>query len=203
MKVKICGIQDQETAIYAQEAGADALGFVFAESKRKVTAEEAARINQDLTGVLKVGVFVNEDLDLVRSIAQEAQLDFVQLHGEESADYAKKLKLPTIKAFNHKEGLSLQEILQFPADYILIDSAAGPYKGGNGTTFDWKSLSKERFDRSRLILAGGLDPENIAEAIHIVRPYAVDVSSGVETNGKKDLKKIQSFINAAKGVNQL
>ncbi|WP_203362704.1 phosphoribosylanthranilate isomerase [Bacillus sp. REN10] len=201
MKVKICGIQDIDTALYAQQIGTDYIGFVFAESKRQVSAEQAAAISDHLhKGPLKVGVFVNENVKRVEEIAEAASLDIIQLHGEEPPEYARKLTRPVIKAFSYSEKLSIQDVLAYPADLILLDSAKGPYRGGNGTSFDWNLLANETFDRTRLILAGGLHPDNVQEAITTIDPAAVDVSSGVETKGVKDFIKMKTFIDQVKGV---
>ncbi|WP_338754599.1 phosphoribosylanthranilate isomerase [Bacillus sp. FJAT-52991] len=201
MKVKICGIQDIDTALHVQQIGTDYIGFVFAESKRQVSAEQAATLSDCLSkGPLKVGVFVNENLKRVEEIAAIASLDMIQLHGDEPPEYARKLTLPVIKAFSYPAKLSIKEALAYPADLILLDSAKGLYRGGNGTSFDWSMLAGETFDRTRLILAGGLHPDNVKEAMTTVQPAAVDVSSGVETNGVKDLKKMKAFMDQAKGV---
>ncbi|RJS58781.1 phosphoribosylanthranilate isomerase [Bacillus sp. PK3_68] len=201
MKVKICGVQDVKTALYAKQIGTDAIGFVFAKSKRQLSAEQAKGIAAGLgKGPLKVGVFVNEELEKIESIADQASLDVIQLHGDEPPEFAKSLRLPVIKAFSFEKGAKLSDMLSYPADFILLDSPAGPYRGGNGTSFDWTLLEKESFDRSRLILAGGLNTENVEEAIGTVRPFAVDVSSGVETDGVKDREKIKQFIQTVKGV---
>ncbi|OZI11079.1 N-(5'-phosphoribosyl)anthranilate isomerase [Bacillaceae bacterium SAS-127] len=204
MKVKICGIQDVDTALYAQQIGTDYIGFVFAESKRQVSAEQATAISNHLhKGPLKVGVFVNEDVKRVEEIAEAASLDIIQLHGDESPEYARKLTRPVMKAFSYSPQLSMKEVLAYPADLILLDSAKGPYRGGNGTTFDWSLLTSETFDRTRLILAGGLHPDNVQEAITTIQPAAVDVSSGVETNGVKDWTKMKAFIDQVKGADLL
>ncbi|KAB7706257.1 phosphoribosylanthranilate isomerase [Bacillus aerolatus] len=203
MKVKICGIQDLDTALYAKQIGTDAIGFVFAKSKRQLTAEQAEKIADGLKeGPLKVGVFVNETLEEIKAIADQAALDVVQLHGDEPPELAKQIHLPVIKAFSFQKGASLSDMLAYPADFILLDSPIGPYRGGNGTSFDWSLLQNESFDRSRFILAGGLNTENVEEAIQIVQPFAVDVSSGVETNGMKDKMKMKRFIQTAKGAKQ-
>ncbi|KKB35413.1 phosphoribosylanthranilate isomerase [Bacillus thermotolerans] len=200
MKVKICGIRDIDTALYAKEINTDAVGFVFAKSKRQVTVDQAAEIADELKGgPLKVGVFVNETQENIERIAEQASLDIIQLHGDEPPELAEALRLPVVKAFSFQKGAQLSDMLSYPADYILLDSPIGPYRGGNGTSFDWSLLEKETFDRSRLILAGGLHAGNVQEAIQMIKPYAVDVSSGVETDGSKDRQKMKQFIQAAKG----
>ncbi|WP_019155785.1 phosphoribosylanthranilate isomerase [Robertmurraya massiliosenegalensis] len=199
MKVKICGIKDVETARYAIERGADAVGFVFAKSKRKVTSEEARMLVDSLpVHVLKVGVFVNEALEVVQEIIAQTGINVVQLHGDESPQYCRQLAVPVIKAFSIESREDLQKIHEFDCDYALLDSPKGKYRGGNGIKFDWSLLSQ--FDRrgKKIILAGGLDPNNVDDAIKEVLPYMVDVSSGVETDGKKDFAKIETFLSKAK-----
>ncbi|HZG70339.1 MAG TPA: phosphoribosylanthranilate isomerase [Chondromyces sp.] len=201
MKVKICGIQDMASAKHAVEIGADAIGFVFAPSKRRVTEAQAAGITKELpASLLKIGVFVNEELEKVEQIVHTAGLDLVQLHGDEPPDYASRLSVPTIKAFGVNGDRPIREYFDYPADYILLDSPKGVYRGGNGTSFDWELLRDEEIPRERLILAGGLTINNVHEAITLVKPGMVDVSSGVETEGKKDFVKMQSFIENAKGA---
>lgn len=198
--VKICGITDVTHAIQAVETGADAVGFVFAESKRKISVAEAASIAHVLpTSVKKIGVFVNMPKQELENTAQIVGLDYVQLHGDETLKFCKSLAVPYIKAMRVKseEDLSLASIYE-DAAYILLDSASGPYRGGNGTRFNWDLLKNRYIDRSRLILAGGLTIRNVKEAISTVKPAMVDVSSGVETNGIKDGEKIKQFIKQVK-----
>ncbi|RLQ95371.1 phosphoribosylanthranilate isomerase [Falsibacillus albus] len=205
MKIKICGIKNVEAAANAVEAGADAVGFVFAASKRKISVNQAKSMAKSIPGnIKKIGVFVNEELSIVENIIQEAGLDLVQLHGDESPEYCRKLSVPYIKAFSIHSEDDFFRIQEYDPMFVLLDSPAGPYRGGNGNTFDWKLVGKLPISTDRIILAGGLDPENIAEAIMSVRPAMVDVSSGVETDGEKDAEKMQSFIShARKAFNQL
>ncbi|UII58582.1 phosphoribosylanthranilate isomerase (plasmid) [Cytobacillus spongiae] len=199
-KVKICGIRNEMEARWALEAGADALGFVFAESKRKIDVESAAHICAGLPSeVMKIGVFVNETKEFLEEIYRDVNLDYVQLHGDESADFCHDLGLPYIKAIGVKEKEDLVGVGHFGGGLILLDSGNGPYRGGNGTTFDWSYADASTYHQ-QMILAGGLTAENVREAITKVRPYMVDVSSGVETEGRKDRKKIQSFIREAKSL---
>ncbi|WP_046173396.1 phosphoribosylanthranilate isomerase [Domibacillus indicus] len=201
MKVKICGITSFEAASWAREAGADMIGFVFAESSRKIPAEFARQLAEAVgPDVKKVGVFVNEPEESIRSIAEEVGLDYIQLHGDETAQFAQKMPVPVIKAFSVKQGLSFKEMFAFPADYILIDSPPAKYRGGSGHAFDWSVLENADVDKSRLILAGGLNPDNIKEAVQSVGPFAVDISSGVERDGRKDEEKIFQFVQRAKGA---
>ncbi|OMP66083.1 phosphoribosylanthranilate isomerase [Domibacillus epiphyticus] len=201
MNVKICGITSFEAASWAREAGADMIGFVFAESSRRIPAEFARQLAEAVgPNVKKVGVFVNEEADVIREIVKTAGLDYVQLHGDESPEFAKKMPVPVIKAFSSKEGITFKEMFRYPADYVLIDSPPAQFRGGSGKTFDWSILEDPYVDKNRLILAGGLNPDNIEEAVRSIQPYAVDISSGVETDGKKDEVKVFQFVQRAKGA---
>ncbi|MTI79577.1 MAG: phosphoribosylanthranilate isomerase [Firmicutes bacterium] len=201
VRVKICGIKDLDTGRYAVKCGADALGFVFASSSRQVTPEQARSIIFNLPPFIsKVGVFVNAPKEKVQQIARECRLDYVQLHGDETPEYAKEIGIPVIKAFRVRDAEVLQQAAEYPADAVLLDAYTPGVAGGTGKTFNWHLLKKAQL-RTPLILAGGLTAENITEAIQIVHPYALDVSSGVETEGKKDLQKIAMFMSRVeKGV---
>jgi phosphoribosylanthranilate isomerase len=199
MKVKICGITDLTTALAAIDYGADALGFVFAESKRKISVEKAKEIVAHLPKeVLKVGVFVNEEKERIEEIASLAGLTHVQLHGDEPPAFSESLSFPVIKAISIDDQQSLKRIEEYSCEYVLLDGPKGKYRGGNGLAFDWNCISANKIQNKKVILAGGLHEENVEEAIRLIKPYMVDVSSGVETEGKKDLDKIQSFINKAR-----
>ncbi|AKR34204.1 N-(5'phosphoribosyl)anthranilate isomerase [Bacillus tropicus] len=200
MKVKICGITDMETAKRACEYGADALGFVFAESKRKITPKRAEEIIQELpANVLKIGVFVNESVEVIQKIADECGLTHVQLHGDEDNYQIRRLNIPSIKSLGVTSESDMKNAQGYETDYILFDSPKEKFHGGNGKTFSWELLGHMPKElRKKTILAGGLNALNIEEAIRTVRPYMVDVSSGVETEGKKDVEKIKQFIIKAK-----
>lgn len=200
MKVKICGITDMETANRACEYGADALGFVFAESKRKITLEQAKEIITELPAhVLKVGVFVNESVEVIQKIADECGLTHVQLHGDEDNYQIKRLNIPSIKSLGVNSENDLKNAQAYETDYILFDSPKEKFHGGNGKTFSWELLTHMPKElREKTIVAGGLNALNIEEAIRTIQPYMVDVSSGVETEGKKDVEKIKQFIKKAK-----
>lgn len=200
MKVKICGITDMETAKRACEYGADALGFVFAESKRKITPGLAKEIIQELpANVLKIGVFVNESVEVIQKIAENCGLTHVQLHGDEDNHQIGRLNIPSIKALGVTSKADMKNAQAYETDYILFDSPKEKFYGGNGKTFSWELLAHmPKGLRGKTILAGGLNTLNIEEAIRTVRPYMVDVSSGVETEGKKDVEKIKQFIIKAK-----
>lgn len=197
MFVKICGITTEEAAQAAAEAGADLIGFVFTESKREISPVAAAAIASRLpASVQTVGVFVNEEPAVMEQIASQVGLDFLQLHGEEPPHVAKSLSAKVIKAFP-AEKARLENVHTYPCDYFLIDTPS-INRGGSGKTFDWSLLQESGIDRERLLLAGGLHPENVREAVEAVNPFAVDVSSGVETAGKKDPEKMKAFIEQAK-----
>jgi phosphoribosylanthranilate isomerase len=200
MKVKICGITDLTTALAAIDYGADAIGFVFAESKRRISVEKAKEIVAHLPKeVLKVGVFVNEEKEKIEEIASIVGLSYVQLHGDETPAFSESLSFPVIKAISVHDEQSLKRIEDYSCEYVLLDGPKGKYRGGNGLAFDWHCISANEIKNKKVLLAGGLHEENVEEAIKQIKPYMVDVSSGVETEGKKDLDKIQSFINKAKG----
>jgi phosphoribosylanthranilate isomerase len=200
-KVKICGIQQLEAAMWAVEAGADAVGFVFADSKRRVTLEKAAAISDSLpAGILRIGVFVNATKEELQNAVEKVNLDYVQLHGDESPAFCSSLTVPYIKAVSINEKKDLDILPEYGGDMVLVDSGKGPHRGGNGTSFDWDYLKDDQSRSQKLILAGGLKKENVREAIHKVRPYMVDVSSGVESDGFKDKEKIEEFINEVRAI---
>ncbi|WP_439020220.1 phosphoribosylanthranilate isomerase [Bacillus thuringiensis] len=200
MKVKICGITEVETAQIACEYGADALGFVFAESKRKITPERAKEIIDAIPEhILKVGVFVNESVEVIHKVADECGLTHVQLHGDEDKYQIERLNIPSIKALGVTSESDMKNAQTYEAEYILFDSPKEKFHGGNGKTFAWEILTHMPKElREKTILAGGLNALNIEEAIRTIQPYMVDVSSGVETEGKKDGEKIKQFIKKAK-----
>lgn len=200
VRVKICGITNVKDALHAVDAGADAIGFVFAPSKRRVTVQAARLIVQELPPFVKtVGVFVNESLLNIQRIQDEAKLDLIQLSGEESEDFAAYFAADAIKVV-HVSKNTPPSARNYPYNTLLLDTLVKGQKGGSGQTFDW-DLAVEIARTRRIIIAGGLNPENVVEAIHKVRPYAVDVSSGVEAEpGRKDDVKVTTFIKRAKSV---
>ncbi|WP_245963150.1 phosphoribosylanthranilate isomerase [Thermodesulfitimonas autotrophica] len=203
VRVKICGIQDVETARVAVAAGADALGFVFAASRRQVTPETVRQIVAVLPPfVVPVGVFVDAPLEAVKEIAAYCGLGAVQLHGAEPPGYCQALReigFRVIKGFRVKGPEDLAGLAGYRVDALLLDTFVPGVAGGTGKAFDWGLLAGKVFPVP-LVLAGGLTPENVAEAVRRVRPYAVDVSSGVETGGRKDPARIRLFIQRAKEV---
>jgi phosphoribosylanthranilate isomerase len=204
LRVKICGITRPEDALVAAEAGADAIGLVFAESPRRVTPEQAAAILAALPPfVTPVALFVDETAERVRRLCQSLGIRTVQLHGEESAATARQLgDLCVIKAFRIGGEADLAALEGYPAAAYLLDSRVAGRRGGTGMAFDW-GLAARAARHGRIILAGGLRPDNVAEAIRLVRPYGVDTSSGVECEpGKKDPAKMRAFVEAARAALQ-
>lgn len=206
MKIKICGITNAEDANVAVRAGADALGFImYRKSPRWVEPEVARSIIASLPPfVLPVGVFVNEEAERVRSLMDECGFALAQLHGDESALYCQNLSRPVLKALRLKDRATFLALAEFQGRAnvrgFLIDAFSDQAYGGTGQMVDW-ALAQEAARSSQVILAGGLNPTNVAGAIQMVRPYGVDVSSGVEQSpGKKDQDKLKAFIEAARLV---
>lgn len=203
VKVKICGIRNIADAVTAVEAGADALGFIFAASKRKVEPATVKNIISKLPPfVTTVGVFVNEAMATVQNITEYCHLNMVQLHGEESPEYCKQLNLPIIKGFRVKDEANIQELnlYQGLVRGLLLDSYVPGTAGGTGQVFDW-SLALKAKEIGPIIVAGGLTPDNVSQAIMATWPYAVDVSSGLETEGLKDVHKINKFMQEVRRMN--
>jgi phosphoribosylanthranilate isomerase len=201
VKVKICGITSAEDALAAVDAGADALGFMFyAPSPRCVTRESAAPIIRRLPPfVAKVGVFVNPTAEEVRQAIADCGLDTLQFHGEEPPEFCSQFGLRALKAFRVQGPETLKTLPDYSGVAWLLDSFVAGARGGTGHTFNWDIAAQAAKLGGRVILAGGLTPENVADAVRKVRPYAVDVSSGVESApGKKDAAKVRAFIAAAK-----
>jgi phosphoribosylanthranilate isomerase len=200
-KVKICGITNLEDALLSAGFGVDALGFNFYEkSPRYISPEKARGITDRLPeGVLKVGVFANEQLDKIIETAEIARLDAIQLHGDESTEFISRMRDRTnvkiIKALRVTPEFEPEESVGYDADAILLDAFSPDELGGTGDTFDWKIAARVSAMIPRLYLAGGLKPENVYTAIEAVRPYAVDACSGLEAGkGKKDPGKVEMFI---------
>jgi len=203
VKVKICGLTRLEDALAAVRAGADALGFVFAESPRRVTPDQVRALVRRLPPlVTTVGVFADAPAALVKEIRSFCALDLVQLHGREREESLACLGRGVIKALRVDPG-SEPDPEAFPGATLLLDFSPGPGRGGNGRAPDWRPAAAAARQRE-IILAGGLCPDNVAQAIDTVQPYAVDVSSGVEIEpGRKDHDKLRSFIRQAKTAGRL
>jgi len=203
VRVKICGITNVEDALLAAEAGADALGFMFCESSpRYLSPAEASAIIRQLPPFLfRVGVFVNATEDVIRRTVAECGLDRVQLHGDETPDFCRQLPVPVIKALRVKDADSLRALSGYDVIACLLDSFVPGVPGGTGAAFNWELALQAKASGQRIILAGGLTPDNIVQAVRKVQPYGVDVSSGVESSpGKKDPAKVRMFIASAKGA---
>ena len=196
MIVKMCGIKTLAAAMAAEEAGADFIGFVFwPRSKRYAEPQAVREIARSLGKARKVGVFVDAPLAEVNEIAEMCNLDFVQLHGTENADYAKAVNRPIIKAYRYGDGFSAAAADAFPAELILLDSYQQGSPGGNGRAFAWQEAAEETKKLKKpLLVAGGLNSGNVAEALDIFHPYGVDVSGGLEDNGEKSPQLMQSFM---------
>ena len=199
MLVKICGITNLEDALAAVECGADMLGFVFAPSPRQISPDAAAKITSILPPHIgRVGVFVNEAAERIRETARLCGLDFAQLHGDETSEFARGLSVPFIKAFRARNESVLESITAFSPDTFLLDAYDPDRAGGTGRLVNI-DIAAEAARLGKMILAGGLSPDNVAQIVETVRPYGVDVSSGVESSpGRKDHDKIKRFISEAK-----
>jgi phosphoribosylanthranilate isomerase len=212
-KVKICGVTNLEDAVYAAECGADAIGFIFYQkSPRFIERKTAKEIIRNLPPfITPVGVFVNHDIEDVIKTVHECRLNTAQLHGDESSDYCSKIPLSSpfskggvggikvIKAIRVESENSLKKMTGYGVSAFLLDSYSENSYGGTGKTFNWELALKAK-EYGRIILSGGLTKDNIKDAIEKVRPYGVDVSSGVEEMvGKKDKEKVREFIKRVKG----
>ena len=190
-KVKICGLSTAEAVETAVQAGADYIGFVFAKSKRQVSLEQAHELAKLVTGKTKiVGVFVSPSLEDLEQAIGQVPLDIVQIHGMFDETLISKISVPVIRAIQ----LSDQEAkVTSPADFLLFDAPVA----GSGRTFDWDLLKDQKIQQD-FFIAGGLTVDNVRQARETFQPYALDVSSGVETDGRKDIEKIKAFIEGAK-----
>lgn len=206
VKVKVCGVRTIEEAEAALDAGADALGFNFwAPSPRYIAPHAASEIIAKLSPVVStVGVFVNEDVNRIIDIASTLHLSAVQLHGDESAEFCAALRaIKTIKAIRVGQDFDLAVIRNYPVSMVLLDSNIRGSYGGTGRRFDWR-IAIEAKRLARIILAGGLNSENVWDAITQVRPVAIDVCSGVEAEpGRKDFERLRRFMSVVARANAL
>lgn len=200
-KVKICGLKTEEHVRVAIEAKADFIGFVFAPSKRQISIETAKKLAALIpSNIKKVGVVVNETSDTLHHLFNEVGLDYIQYHGDESPTFIEEVGLPAIKAFSITEAFDWKQLNHYNVDYYLLDAPGTAHRGGSGKTFNWEIIKDFPIAKDQIMLAGGLNAANVSEAIQLIKPFAVDVSSGVELDGTKDCNLITKFIEAAKGV---
>ncbi len=202
-RLKICGITNLEDARFCAAAGVDYLGFVFHQkSPRSIPPEHAKDINEWIIGPESVGVFVDEDVEVVNEIAERVGLDFVQMHGSESAETCRLLHRPVIKALGIGPDTTEEELLRAAEDYrgavdfLLLDSRVDGKSGGTGVPFDWQ-LARAVSRNHLVFLAGGLHPDNVVGAIEATHPFAIDVSSGVESEpGRKDFDRVTALVDS-------
>ena len=203
VKVKICGLTNSADALAASALGAHALGFILTQRSPRYLEPETAR---DIIATLppfvcKVGVFVNAPAESVNAIAATIGLNLVQLHGEESPEYCNQIAVPVIKAFRVHDNFDINLLKRYTCSAYLLDAYSTGSYGGTGKAFDW-AIARKAATGARIILAGGITPENVSVAITTVSPYAVDVSSGVElAPGRKDHDKMQSLFERLKQCN--
>lgn len=201
--VKVCGTTNVEDALLAADAGADAIGLIFADSPRHVGPAQAGKIAAALPDeVQKVGVFVNEKPDRIRHLADKVGLDYVQLHGDEDPKVVAEVQesgLQVIKALRVKDAESLERMEDYGADFYLLDAYSDKARGGTGKSFDW-SVAKTIKGYANILVSGGLTPDNVRAAIEFFEPYGVDASSSLEdAPGTKNGEQVRRFVNAAKG----
>lgn len=204
MKVKICGITNLEDARLCAGYSTDAIGFIFYEkSKRYVTFEKAKEIiNQLPPFLMKVGVFVNEEAEIVNESAQKIGLNLVQLHGDESAEYVSEIKLPVIKAFRVDEKFDWTAIDNYKNCVIMLDSFSQNEYGGTGNTFEWNTIPTKY--KNKIILSGGITIDKLEQIFSEIKPAAIDVSSSLEISpGKKDPQKLKEFLTRFDQMNFL
>ncbi len=204
VRVKICGITNAEDALWAADCGADAIGFVFAKSRRQITSQQAAAIRRQLPPFISaVGIFVDPEPAQTREIFETVGLDFIQLYGGDEKHFLQESGLSTsrlIRAIPIGSEADLAAISGSSAGIILLDTKVDGTAGGSGKTFDWNIAAKAKACGKPIILSGGLNSDNVQTAMRIASPQAVDVSSGVESApGKKDPEKVREFIRRVKG----
>ncbi len=197
-KVKICGLQSEEDIEIVNVLLPDYAGFIFCPSKRQLDVDKASSLCASLDDRIKrVGVFVNQNRRFIERAREECSLDVLQMHGDEAPDQCMHEGCEVWKAIRVRNSASILLAEAYTTDRILFDAYDKDAYGGSGKEFNWELLSLYK-EKERMILAGGLSPENIEAAVSEVRPYAVDVSSGVETEGRKDFEKVKLFIERAR-----
>ena len=200
--VKICGITNVGDARIAADAGGDAVGFIFAESPRRVSIEEARRISVALPeNILRVGVFVDEEPAEISRISREVGLDVAQLHGDETPEAVTAVRqggVKVMKAFRVRDAASLEALDWYEADLFLLDAYSDKARGGTGRRFDWE-VAKSLGGRDNIVVSGGLGPENVRDAVEFFEPYGVDASSSLEdAPGRKNGERVRRFVLAAR-----
>jgi phosphoribosylanthranilate isomerase len=200
--VKICGITNAEDARVAADAGADAVGLVFAESPRRVGVEEACRISMALPeNIIRVGVFVDEEPAEILRISREVGLDLAQLHGDEAPEDVTAVRrggVKVMKALRVRDAVSLEALDEYEVDLFLLDAHSERARGGTGQRFDWE-VAKSYTGRDNIVVSGGLGPENVREAVEFFDPYGVDASSSLEDEpGRKNGERVRRFVLAAR-----
>jgi phosphoribosylanthranilate isomerase len=201
VKVKVCGLTRDVDIAYINELSPQYVGFVFAKSKRLVDVNKAADLIKKLNnGIETVGIFVDESLDNIKAAANFLKLDILQLHGEEAQEYIDELNNYRVwKAVGVRSEEDIVKASQYRCEAVLLDSKTSAGSGGTGQTFHWE-LAKELTGNRKLVLAGGLNSSNVEAAVKELRPFGVDVSSGVETDGYKDFYKIKEFIEKVRAL---
>jgi len=202
-RVKICGITSVDDGLMAAEAGADMIGLMFyQQSPRHITLDRAVEISKALPPyVMRVGVFVNSEAALVSRAIGECGLGLLQFHGNESSDFCTRFGIMSMKAIRMRDTATLKELENYQTEAFLLDAYSKSGLGGTGEKFNWDLAVEAKQFGKPIFLAGGLTPENVADAVRQVQPFAVDVSSGVEwAPGKKDAEKVKAFIQAVKGA---
>ena len=201
-KVKVCGLMEEQHVQAAVRAGVDAIGFVFAPSRRKVSVEQATALASTIPEtVLKVGVFVNATQSEIQAIYNAVPLDIVQYHGDETPEFIEQVGLPAFKAFSIATVEDVREATLYNVT-PLFDAPGLDFKGGSGRIFNWDMLKDHANQERPFILAGGLTAQNVVRAIKLVKPYMVDVSSGVEIDKRKDEHLIRQFVDLVKVSNE-
>lgn len=206
-KIKICGLRRLEDVEYVNNYKPDYVGFVFAKSKRQVTKEVAEELKGALDPtIIRVGVFVNQSVEWVADLINRDIIQYAQLHGDEDHEYIKELRSSIsnniidadysrrtgiVKAVRVKDELDIDRANSYDCDYVLLDTFSMECEGGNGKTFDWSMIKKMN---KPFFLAGGINESNVLQAIQTVKPYGVDASSGLETDGYKDVDKVKNFV---------
>ena len=202
IKIKICGIKTIEAAEAVADNGADFIGFIFFErSHRYIDPRGAAEISRRVSNVKKVGVFVDERADVINSIADRVGLDYIQLHGRETSEYAATIERPIIKAWRFGDNFDVQSANEFPCEIVLLDSFVKGQAGGTGQLFNWTAAAMLTARLTKpLLIAGGISIDNVSTALEMFRPFGVDVSGSLEVDGEKSIELIEKFIRAVRSI---